>query len=148
MKNPKTRLTVLKASRFVTSITPVMIAFVVNWAQYVNTMYNGIKLSAGAVIAISVLAIQTFGKIQIKNRVVVLAIIFLLAYLLDVILQDLLLLSGLALFGEVASLGFVPFINKIEQQIENENTENVIAKAIKRASETPTEETKNINLRS
>ena len=73
---------------------------------------------------ITIVVLKLCGKLKINSRIVVFGIVFALSYLLDSILDDLLIFSGLALLGEALDMIVGIFIKREKRKLEvNENAE-------------------------
>ena len=95
------RLVSLYVISFAVSIAPLLIYFIVNKERYVCTHYDGIKLLMGGVVLSFILLLKVMKKLKINSGVSLFGIICVLSYLLAPILQDLMVLSFLALVGEM-----------------------------------------------
>ncbi len=103
MKKPryKIRLAFLYIGSFIVSIAPLLICLIVNWSRYTKTPQDTIKLCLGGAIAVTFLFLKVIGKLHMPRRIVLFSIVFSMVYLLQAILNDLLLLSFMALLGEI-----------------------------------------------
>ena len=128
----------LYALSFLCSVLPVTIYFAINHAKYISTVPDKIKLGIGAVALIVIVALKLAGKLKINKRVIVFGIVFAFSYLLDSILNDLIIFSGLALLGEVLDMIVCIFIKREKRKLElNESAEaneKVIEKVINKIS--------------
>ena len=62
--------------------------------------------------------LKVIGKLQMPRRIVLFGIVFVMAYLLQALMNDLILLSGMALAGEVLDMLFFQyFIKKTKEKI-------------------------------
>lgn len=86
---------------FVCSIAPVCITCAVNRQEYFSRPGGGWRLGIGAVICVVLVLLIFFDKIKAPPTVWIFGAVFGVAYLLEAILQDLVLLSGMALVGEL-----------------------------------------------
>lgn len=107
-KKPKyrTRLFFLYLFSFIVSCAPIIICLIVNFDKYTKTPGDSVKLCFGGVIALIFVFLKVVGKLKIPSRIVLFGIIFLMSYLLEAVLDDMLLLSGMALLGEVVDALF------------------------------------------
>lgn len=119
MKKPryKLRLFFLYVFSFLASVLPVGIALILNFPKYTVTVQETVKLSAGLVIIIAIVIVKLLGKLKMPRKITSLAIVFVLSYLMNSLLTDLMLLSGLALLGEFLDLIF--FQRAIKEAQEN-----------------------------
>ena len=102
----KVKLVFLQIFSFLFSITPLAVAVFINRAKYFSTPEESVKLGIGAVIAAVFILMKVLAKIKIPRRIVTYGIVFAMAYFLESILADLLLLSGMAFLGEFVDLIF------------------------------------------
>ena len=103
---------------FVASVLPVLIALVIRWPTYVQTPPDAIKLGAGIIIGAIIVIMKLVGKLHMPRRITCFSIVFMLTYLLGPVLDDLMLLSGLALLGEFVD--FVFFQTAIKKHKEDQ----------------------------
>lgn len=102
----KWKLRLLQIGSFIATSAPLMIVVIMNWGAYAGTPAQSIKLGAGIFIVMFFLFLKVIGKLRMPRRVITFGIIFALSYLLQAVLYDLCLLSGIALFGECLDLIF------------------------------------------
>jgi UDP-N-acetylmuramyl pentapeptide phosphotransferase/UDP-N-acetylglucosamine-1-phosphate transferase len=102
---------------------------VLNWEKYTGyTVGGNIRLGAGAIIALAIVALKLLGKLRMPRRVVLFAIVCGLSYLLAPLLNDLFLLSAAALVGEVADWAFFQTgIKRVREQINVEKSSDTTA---------------------
>ncbi len=113
----RTRLVFLYIGSFLISILPLLVCLLINWNKYVSTPSSAVKLSLGAIILLTIVFIKVIGKLKMPPRVVSFGVVFIMAYLLQAILNDLILLSGMALVGEF--IDYVAFQRAIKVTKEN-----------------------------
>lgn len=117
---------------FLCSVLPVTIYFAINHAKYISTVPAKIKLGIGAVVLIVIVALKLAGKLKINSRIVVFGIVFALSYLLDSILNDLIIFSGLALLGEALDMIVSIFIKREKRKIAVNETAQANADAMEK----------------
>lgn len=102
MKKPnyKARLLFLYIGSFLASIAPLAVCLVLNWGRYTKTPGDTVKLSCGGIILAILVFLKVVGKLKMPRRIVLFGIAFIMAYLLQAVLEDLILLTGMALLGE------------------------------------------------
>lgn len=115
--NLKLRLVFLYIGSFVVSIAPLVFCFAWNWGDYTKTPGDTVKLSLGGIILFTLVFMKVIGKLKMPRRIVSFGIVFVMAYLLQAVLKDLLLLSGMALLGEF--IDYVFFQKAIKRTKEN-----------------------------
>lgn len=114
--NLKVRLIWLEIGSFLVSVAPIIIFVALNWKRYTNTTEETVKLCVGGVLALVFVFLKAIGKLHISRRVVTFSIIFILSYLLQAIVRDIVFLSGLALLGEVADIIFFQRAIKVTKE--------------------------------
>lgn len=115
--NLKLRLVFLYIGSFIVSIAPLVFCFAWNWGDYTKTPGDTVKLSLGGIILFTLVFMKVIGKLKMPRRIVSFGIVFVMAYLLQAVLKDLLLLSGMALLGEF--IDYVFFQKAIKRTKEN-----------------------------
>lgn len=110
----------LKVLGIVVDITPIGIYVALNWEQYAPTTVETIKMSIGSVLALILIGAAIFKKVMPKGTSFFF-ILFVIAYLLQVILSDLVNLTGMILIGVLVDSIFVQ--PKIDLSIENKKME-------------------------
>lgn len=134
--NLKARLILLQISSFLVSVTPVLIVVIINWSRYTKTPGDTVKLCIGGALALFFVFLKAIGKLHMPRRVACFSVVFILSYLLKVIVQDLILLSGMALLGEVVDLiGFQKAIKLTKENMLIGKTANATTKQIKEVME-------------
>lgn len=103
-KKLKVRLAFLYIGSFLISIAPLVVVLALNWGDYTKTPGDTVKLCFGGVFALFLIFLKVIGKLKMPRRIVFFGILFLLVYLLKALLDDILLLTGMALAGEVIDL--------------------------------------------
>lgn len=97
---------------FLVSVLPVLIYFLINHKKYISTIPERIKLGFGIVALCVIIGLKLAGKLKIKSRIAVFGIVFGFSYLLNSILDDLLVFSFLALIGEALDMIVGIFIKR------------------------------------
>ena len=111
---------------FLASIIPLGLVVWIHRHEYVATVGQAVKLSIGGIIVAILLLLKIIGKLKMPRRVTAFAMIFILSWLLAVVLQDLMLLSGAALFGEVVDeIFFRRSIKRLDERIHMEKSADV-----------------------
>lgn len=96
----KGRLFLLYILSFLSSVLPLGICLFLKREEYFKTVGESVKLALGGTILLLFVIIKVLGKLRIPGRSALFGIVFVLSYLLESVLRDLTLLSGLALLGE------------------------------------------------
>lgn len=102
----KIRLRLLQIGSFLASVAPIATCLYLRWDVYTTTPAATLKLCGGGAIAAVFVILKLVGALHMPRRVVLFGTVFMMAYLLEAILSDLILLSGLALLGELLDLIF------------------------------------------
>lgn len=102
--NLKLRLVFLYIGSFIVSVAPLLVILILRWNNYTKTPGDTVKLCFGGVICLFFVFLKVIGKLKMPRRIVLFGIVFLMAYLLKALMDDLILLSGMALAGEVLDL--------------------------------------------
>ena len=116
--NLRLRLVLLYIGSFITCVAPLLVCFIVNWDKYTKTPSDTVKLCIGGILALFFLFLKVIGKLKMPRRIVLFGVVFIMAYLLQAIMDDMILLSGMALLGEFIDLVcFQGFIKKLKENI-------------------------------
>jgi len=114
--NYRGRLIALYITSFIVSILPLAICLVLKRDEYFKTVGESVKLAAGGIILLFLLVVKILGKFKMPGRMTFFFLLFILSYLLESLLTDLALLSGMALLGEALDYFFLsPFIKKTRE---------------------------------
>lgn len=139
MKKTKSNVIWLKLFAFVLSITPILLIIGFNWNEYTVTVVETIKLSIGAIIAIVFVLLKCIGRLKFpEKRVVGYFIVFVMVFLLEAILNDLLLFSAGALIGELLAMPVEIKAKAMEREILVDKTADATAKKIQSVIENHT----------
>lgn len=115
---------------FVLSIAPIFTYFILNYDRYVKSTYDGVRLASGGIILACILLVKITGKLKIPSAVSVFGVIFVLSYLLNSIIMDLMIFSFLALLGEICDMVVQIFIKKERARLVNTKIATETAKEI------------------
>ena len=118
--SPITRLRTLQAISLFVTFAPIIFTVYINRDKYFATKAAGVSLTCGGIVAVVLVALAMLGKGAklFGNGVTVSGIIFLMAYLLEPIILNLQLLSGMLFFGFAANrLFIVPKIKQAERAV-------------------------------
>lgn len=118
VKKMKSRLILLQIGSFIVSVAPLIIVLIINWGKYTKTPGETIKLCIGGSMVVFFVFLKVIGKLKMPRRIVLFGVVFIMAYLLQAIMNDMLLLSGMALLGEfIDMVCFQGFMKKLEENI-------------------------------
>lgn len=113
----KIKLILLQMFSFVASIAPLAVTVVVRWGEYVKSPSDSVRLGIGCIFVVLFVILKVLGKLRMPKRIAFFAIVLMMSYLLKPIIDDLILLSAMALAGEFIDAVF--FQRKIESIREN-----------------------------
>ena len=132
----RARLFMLYIGSFLASAAPVAACVVARWDVYTATPAMKLKLCGGGVIAAVLMLLKVLGKLRIPRRIVFFGAVFVMSYLLEAVLNDLMLLSGLALLGEGLDLVFFQgAIKHTEEAIKIQKTASATADQLEKTVE-------------
>jgi hypothetical protein len=118
---------------FIVSIAPLVVVLCFKWNDYTTTPTQTIKLCVGGIIVLGLIFLKVIGKIGVPRRIVWFSVVFILAYLLQVVLNDLILLSGMALLGELLDLIFFQrYIKRTKENILIGKTANTTTEQVEK----------------
>lgn len=131
MKKSKSKVICLKILAFILSILPIILIVAFNWSDYTITVAETIKLSVGLIIAVIFVLLKCVGRLKLpEKRVFVYFIVFSMVFLLESILNDLLLFAGGALLGELIAIPFECKAKTMEKELNVDKTAEATAKAL------------------
>ena len=131
IKKMKRRLILLQIGSFIVSIAPLLIVLIINWGEYTKTPGETVKLCIGGIMVLFFIFLKVIGKLRMPRRIVLFGVVFLMAYLLQAIMDDMILLSGMALLGEFLDLVcFQGFIKKLKENILIGKTANTTTEQV------------------
>ena len=131
MKNTKSNLIWLKILSFILSITPILLIIAFNWNEYTVTVVETLKLSVGMIIAVIFLLLKCIGRLRLpEKRVFTYFVVFAMVFLLESILNDLLLFAGGALIGELSAMPIEWKIKSMSNALHIDKQAEATAKAM------------------
>lgn len=104
----------LKVGKWLSILSPYIIIGAVNFNEYF-TEYNGVKMSIGCILAMAVMGIAIANETKENKKInglVVWAVAIALTYLMQSILNDLLLILSCGFLGQLIGAGFDIGANK------------------------------------
>jgi hypothetical protein len=108
----------LQTLSLICCVGPLAVIFLANFDRYVTTVEEGIKLAGGGAILLVLIALVALGKMKLPPRVVVYALVALIAWLIQPILPDLVVLCVSALAGELVDFIIIkPLIRRTEEAL-------------------------------
>ena len=111
------KIFILYLISFAFSVGPLFTYLIVNKDRYFCTKYDAIKLFSGGLIIIIMLLLKTLKKLKIPTGVSFFGLICMLSYLLSPVIQDLTVLSFLALVGEIGDSIMQAIISKEKRKL-------------------------------
>ena len=126
----RARLPLLYVLSFILSVGPALTFFFVNFGKYVTSVTDGIRLSLGGVMLLVITVLKVTGLLKMPPRMLLFALIFAGAYLLESILGDIIIFSFLALVGEALDAVCRIFIRREKERIVIEKTAIQTAEAL------------------
>ena len=126
------KIPLIYISSFLASTLPVLIYFFINMDKYVKTIPDRVKLSFGGIIVLGIVVLKVLGKLKAPSRLIGFGIVFILCYLLEALIQDLMVFSFLAFIGELLDLCFQVYLKKHKKDKENEKAAQKTAEAIEK----------------
>ena len=123
MKKLKLKLFFLYVGSFIVSISPLLTVLISRWGVYTKTPEDTVKLCIGGLFCLFFIFLKVIGKLKMPRRIVLFGVVFVLVYLLQAILDDLLIISGMALMGElVDTIFFQSAIRRTKEGVLIEKT--------------------------
>lgn len=101
---------------FVLSVGPVLIYFFVHADRYFVTLPDKVKLTCGLVCLLVIMLLKVMGKLKMPSRAVLFGLVFIMCYLMERVLNDLLVFSFLALLGEILDMICGVFIRRAREE--------------------------------
>lgn len=129
----KTKLTLLRSGGALVTFAPLITAIGINFKDYVSTTPAAVSISIGGAMAIAVVIIQLLGKGKqiLGNAVVVSGIIFVFCILLEPLILNLKLLTGMVFLGEAGySVVFKTPITNIKKRIDMQEQTTILTDAL------------------
>ena len=107
---------ILYALSFALSVLPVAIYFFANADRYFVTISDRVRLSVGLIALCVIVLLKAMGQLRVPSRAVLFAFVMVMCYLLERVLDDLIIFSFLALVGEVLDMICQHFIKKAKEE--------------------------------
>ena len=128
IKKLKVKLVFLYIGSFIATVLPLALTIFLKRGEYMNTVGETVKLSAGIIMGGIFLVLKVIGKLKMPRRLALYVIIVVMAYLLAPLLDDLILLGFMAILGELCDILFFRVaIKKTKEQIAMETTTSATA---------------------
>ena len=141
----KAKKNMLYIASVIVQILPLLIAFAINWDEYViekgenSKISMGISLTVGGILCASMIVLSVIQQMPKGNGVFFTVIVFIIICLLEPLIKDLKLLWGMFLLGKVInSIFLVGAIKNVKEAIFIEKnareTKRQVKEAIKETS--------------
>ena len=112
--NPRLKYILLVIGSFLVTCAPLVTVLILKWDVYTAQSYGGtVNLCVGGVLALVFLLLKVVGKLRLPRRIILYALVFAFAVLMEAVLLDLKLLSGMALLGE--ALDYILFQSALKK---------------------------------
>ncbi len=116
---------------FTALVTPLITVLIINRERYFTTVQDAVKLTAGGLLCFLFLAIVVFGKVRAPGGLFLCAFVFVLSCLLEPLLKDMKLLSGMALVGACTDwIFFAPRVRRCREKLRMDEQATTTAKAV------------------
>lgn len=129
----KIKLFVLYILSFSVSVLPVLIYFFSNADRYFIKEQDKVRLCCGLLLLTAIIFLKVIGKLKMPSRVAFFSTVFILCYLLESVLGDILVFTFLALVGEIMDSICQIFIRRTREKILVMKTAQATAYEIKRS---------------
>ena len=128
----KLKIILLHILSVILSVAPVLTFFFCNLDKYTKTQVETVKLTVGGIVLFIIVILKVLGKLKLPSGIKLYGIVLVLTYLLNAIINDLIIFAFLALLGEALSsvCGFV--IKAQVKRLEREKTASITAEEIKK----------------
>ncbi len=132
---------------FLVSILPILVAVGVKWNDYTSTTSRSVSLGIGGGVALILIFLKAIGKLPQKIKPIFrYSIALILVFLLDPLIQDLKLLLGMAIVGEVLDMSIFSWqITRLQKRIDAGITAEEISKQQEAQTKAIVDAIKNIN---
>ena len=126
------KIALLHILSVILSVCPVLVYFFANIDKYTKTVPETVKLCAGGILFFIIVIFKVLGKLKIPSGIILYGVIFILSYLFDAIIEDLIIFSFLALIGELLSEICDAVTKYQKQKLEREKTASMTAETVKK----------------
>lgn len=132
---PKTKLALCQAGSITSMVTPLAVVMGINFNEYFSIgTYTSVRLSFGAVLGLILALLMVKGKTEFLKGLWGYLVVFLLAFFLKPIIDDILLITGMALLGKtVDAVFFERLIKKFRAECDMTQSAQINANAMKEA---------------
>ncbi len=136
----KAKKNMLYIASVIVQILPLLIAFAINWDEYViekgenSKISMGISLTVGGILCASMIVLSVIQQMPKGNGVFFTVIVFIIICLLEPLIKDLKLLWGMFLLGKVInSIFLVGAIKNVKEAIFIEKSARETKRQVKEA---------------
>lgn len=114
--------------RFHILVGPLCTVLIVNKDRYFTSVAEGVGIAVGGAICLLFVALLLLGVIKAPGALYMFGLVFLLSYLMEPILSDLFLLSGIAFCSKLVDfVVFAPLVRATKARIAIEKTAKTTA---------------------
>ena len=128
----RSKIFILYFLSFAFTIAPLFTYFIINRDSYISTRYDSIKLFSGGLIIAFILLLKSLKKLKIPSGVFLFGLMTVLSYLLAPVIKDLMVISFLALIGELFDVVIQLFIAREKRKITSEEATSAVERALER----------------
>lgn len=126
----KFKLYLLSVISYLVSVAPLLVTFFINLDEYTKNVSATVKLTVGGLIVLGLLGAKALGR-ALPHGILLATIAFVLSYLLQAILHDLVLLLGMYLLGACLDAIFLQgYIKKLREDMLIDRTADATAKQV------------------
>ena len=126
------KIPLLYVLSFALSVLPVAVYFFANADRYFVTVPDRVRLTVGLVCLAVIVFLKIMGKLRMPSRAVLFGFVMVMCYLLERVLDDLVVFSFLALVGEVLDMVCQHYIRKAREEKQLEKSAKRTAEEIER----------------
>lgn len=104
---------------FVAVVGPLLVFFAVNFGRYVQSVEDVVKLSAGGLAVLIIVAFIALGKLKVPGRLLTAFILCVLCWLLASLLEDLTVITTIWLGSQAADVMiFTPLVRYTKRRLD------------------------------
>lgn len=132
----KSKDRLLTFSSVIATILPILIAVGINFNDYFIRRSAGFQIGFGGVLALILIILLAKGKSSVLKGVWGYLVVFIIAVCLQPILDDIVLLTGMALAGKgVDSVIIQPQLKRVRKRRESTENADILGNSIRQALE-------------
>lgn len=133
IKKLRKRIILLSLGSFIATTSPLVIAVLVNRAEYITQKLDIYKLSLGGIVVVVLLFAKAMGALKNPpRRIVLYSFLVGMCWLLSSVLQDVTFLLSMCLAGEILDFALFRIPLKMSRaRLEREKTGDVVSDKMK-----------------